>query len=403
MSRSLPVTLLAVGLVFCGCKEKSAPVEPATAPAAAAKPAAGKALPQPEAGKFNVAFVYVGPVGDGGWTWAHDQGRRHLEEKGAAHTVFVESIAEGAEAEQMFRSLARKGFDVVVGTSFGYMDAMEAAAREFPKTKFLHVSGLKGNGTNFGSLFGAMESMKFLGGMIAGARARADGQTKIGYIAPYPIPEVVRLANAVMLGARRTCPECTMEIRWINSWFDPAREREAADSLFKSGAWVVVTGADTPGPITAAKDAGRWGIGYDSSNACSFAPERCLSTSYWNWGPIYLKVIEAMKAGTWKATHEYLDVDSGIVGLFGFMDAQAPAPGVPAEVVPAVKELLGKMQSGAFTRFDVFAGPLEDNEGHAVLKAGEKLSQEDLEGLPGCKVCMGWLTKGVVGQLPSHK
>ena len=402
MSRSLPLALLAASLALTGCKKKEEPA------AAQAQPAplsakASKAIPQPESGKFNVAFVYVGPVGDGGWTWAHDQGRRYLEEKGAAHTAFVESVAEGAEAEQVVRSLARKGFDLVVGTSFGYMDAMEAAAGEFPQTKFVHIAGYKDNGKNFGSLFGAMESMKYLSGMIAGARAKADGQTKLGYIAPYPIPEVVRLGNALMLGAKKTCPECSMEIRWISSWFDPAREREAAESLFKSGAWVVVTGADTPGPVTAAKDAGRWAIGYDSVNACSFAPERCLSTSYWNWGPTYLKLVEQMKAGTWNGGHEYLDVDSGLVGEFGFHGDQKPQPGVPADVVPLVKQTLAQMQSGALTRFDLFAGPLEDNEGHALLKAGEKLDQKDLEGLAGCKVCMGWLAKGIVGQLPARK
>jgi len=414
MIRIATLAALVACLALGGCKRKdeqakTPPTPAAHASAAAPAPApttptaASKSIPQPEAGKFNVAFVYVGPVGDGGWTWAHDQGRKFLEEKAAAHTAYVESVTEGAEAEQVIRGLARKGFDLVIGTSFGYMDPMEAAAKEFPKTRFVHVSGYKSNGGNFGNLFGAMESMKYLSGMIAGARAKADGQTKLGYIAPFPIPEVVRLANAVMLGAKRTCPECTLEIRWVNSWFDPTREREAAESLFKGGAWVVVTGADTPGPVTAAKDNGRWGIGYDSINACNFAPERCLTTSYWDWGPTYTKLVERVKAGTWKGTSEYLDVDSGLVGLFGFMPGQTPPAGIPAEVVPQVKELLAKMQAGTFTRFDVFAGPLEDNTGKALLKAGEKLDDKDLEGLEGCKVCMGWLAKGVVGQLPERK
>jgi basic membrane protein A len=219
--------------------------------APSARRARAGAIPQPVAGKYNVAFVYVGPVGDGGWTFAHDLGRKQLQEKLGVNTAYVESVNEGAEAEQVLRSLARKGFDLVIGTSFGYMDAMEAAAREFARTKFVHVSGHKSNGSNFGNLFGAMECMKYLAGMIAGARAKVDKQTKLGYIAPFPIPEVIRLGNALMLGARRTCPECTMEVRWINSWFDPTREREAADSLIKAGAHVVITGADTPGPIVA--------------------------------------------------------------------------------------------------------------------------------------------------------
>lgn len=396
--RPLSILLLALTLT-ASCKRK---VEPDTKQPAAGG-ASSRSIPQPRAGTFSVAFVYVGPVGDGGWTFAHDQGRRVLEQTLKVSTAFVESVAEGAEAEQVIRGLARKGFDLVVATSFGYMDAVEAAAREFPKTRFVHISGHKANGKNFGNLFGAMESMKYLAGMIAGARAKADGQTKLGYIAPYPIPEVVRLGNAIMLGARRTCPECTMEIRWINSWFDPTREREAADSLLKAGVHVVVTGADTPGPILAAKDAGKWAIGYDSQNACQVAPERCLTTPYWDWGPVYIDLVKRIQAGSWRGGSEYLDVASGIVGLYGFMAKQSVPSGVPAEAAAAVKELLAKMRAGSFTRFDVFAGPLVDNAGRERLPAGGKLTQPDLEGLEGCKVCMSWLAQGIVGQLPAKK
>jgi basic membrane protein A len=397
--RSLSILLLAL-VLSASCKRK---LEPDPKQPAAGAGAASRSIPQPRAGTFSVAFVYVGPIGDGGWTFAHDQGRRVLEQTLKVSTAFVESVAEGAEAEQVIRSLARKGFDLVVATSFGYMDAVEAAARAFPKTKFVHISGHKSNGQNFGNLFGAMESMKYLAGMIAGARAKADGQTKLGYIAPYPIPEVVRLGNAIMLGARRTCPACTMEIRWINSWFDPTREREAADSLIKAGAHVVVTGADTPGPILAAKDAGKWAIGYDSQNACQVAPERCLTTPYWDWGPVYVELVKRIQAGSWRGTSEYLDVASGIVGLYGFMEKQSVPAGVPAEAAAAVKELLAKMRAGTHTRFDVFAGPLVDNSGRERLPAGAKLTQQDLEGLEGCKVCMSWLAQGIVGQLPAKK
>ena len=388
---SLVLLLLALG--GGGCKRAS---QPAGAPGPAAS--TSKNLPQARAGSFSVGFVYVGPIGDGGWTYAHDEGRRHLEKTAGVHTAYVENVAEGAEAEQVIRGLARKGFDLVVGTSFGYMDAMEAAAAEFGKTRFVHIAGQKSNGTNFGNLFGAMESMKFLAGFIAGARARADGKTRLGYIAPYPIPEVIRLGNAVMRGARQSCPACTMEIRWINSWFDPSREREAADSLLKAGAHVVVTGADTPGPILAAKEAGGWAIGYDSENACRVAPERCLTTPYWSWGPVYVELVRRIRAGVLRAGSEYLDVSSGIVGLYGFMPGQKPPAGVPADAVARVQELLRKMQQGSFTRFDVFAPPLLDNHGRELIKAGEKLEQKDLEGLPGCRVCMGWLAQGIVGE-----
>lgn len=392
--------LLSLLLVAPGCKRTET-----TAPAGTAGVTVegGKSIPRPAPGKFSVAFVYVGPVGDGGWSYAHDQGRRHLERTlDKVHTAYVESVAEGAEAQQVIRGLARKGFDLIVGTSFGYMDTMESVAREFPKVRFVHVSGHKQNGKNFGNLFGAMESMKYLAGMIAGARAKADGQTKLGYIAPFPIPEVVRLGNAVMLGARKACPECTMEVRWINTWFDPNREREAADSLLKAGVHVVVTGADTPGPINAAKDAGKWAVGYDSENACRVAPDRCLTVPYWRWGPVYVDLVRRMRAGKWTGSSEYLDVDSGIVGLYGFMEGEKVPPGVPPDVIEAVKDTLARMQAGKLTRFDVFQGPLVDNSGKQILAAGQRLSQKDLEGLPGCGVCMSWLVQGIVGRLPGR-
>jgi len=384
---------LLLALLTPGCKCSHAP-------GLAAAPS--KAIPTALKGRFNVAFVYVGPVGDGGWTYAHDQGRKALEAELKVHTAYVENVTEGAEAEQVIRGLARKGFQVVVATSFGYMDAVETVAGEFPGVKFVHISGHKDNGRNFGNLFGAMETMKYLAGMIAGARAMADGQTKIGYIAPFPIPEVIRLGNALMLGIRHTCPACTMEIRWVNSWFDPTREREAADSLIKSGADVVVTGADTSGPIMAAKDAGKWAIGYDSENACNAAPDRCLTAPYWRWGPVYIDLVRRIQSGTWKGRAEYQGAQKGIVGLLGFMKGQQPARGVPATVVPEVKATLAAMQKGALTRFDIFKGPIRDNQGELVVKQGQRLTQKDLEGLPGCTVCMNWLAEGIVGQVPKR-
>jgi basic membrane protein A len=354
-------------------------------------------------GKLNVAFVYVGPVGDGGWSWAHNQGRLYLERTlPGVHTAYVESVAEGADSDQVIRALARKGFDLIVATSFGFMDSTEAAARDFPRVRFLHISGYKRNDRNFGSAFGAMESMKYLAGMIAGARARADGRPRLGYIAPFPIPEVVRLGNAVMLGARQTCPECTMEIRWVNSWFDPGREQEAAESLLNAGVDVVVTGADTTGPITVAGKKGRWAVGYDSDHACDADRAHCLTTAYWRWGVLYAETVRQIQAGTWRPSAWYGEPATGVVGLSGFEEGQGPAPGVPKEVVPLVRQKLADMKAGRFTRFDLFAGPIKDNTGKVVVPAGQKLTQLDLEGLPGCTLCMNWLAEGIVGALPGR-
>ena len=156
-------------------------------------------------------------------------------------------MPEGADSEQVFRSLARKGFDFIIGTSFGYMDPMATVAEEFPDSTFLHLTGFKSNGTNFGNFFGAMEDFKYLAGMLAGSRAKVDGNPKLGYMATFPIPEELRLGNAIMRWAcKQTCPECTMDVRWINTWHDPVKERDGAASLFDAGAQVVFTGADTP-------------------------------------------------------------------------------------------------------------------------------------------------------------
>jgi basic membrane protein A len=360
------------------------------------------AIPAVQAGKFNVAFVYVGPIGDGGWTFAHNQGRIQLEQQvPEVHTAYVESVAEGADAEQVIRALARKGFDLIVTTSFGFMDPTEAVAKEFPRTKFVHISGFKKNDTNFGNAFGAMEQMKYLAGMIAGARAKADNVPRLGYVAPFPIPEVVRLGNALMLGAKQTCPECTMEIRWMNSWFDPGKEQEAAESMFAAGVDVVVTGADTTGPIVVAGQKNKWAVGYDSSNACDVDRAHCLTAPYWNWGVFYVDTVRQMRAGTWKPSSWYGEADSGLLGLKGFEEGAIPAPGVPESAVAAVRSKLADMKAGKFTRFDVFAGPIKDNQGKTVLAEGQRLTQADLEGLAGCTVCMNWLAEGIVGQIPA--
>ncbi len=365
-------------------------------------------IPEVVEGKFNVAFVYVGPVGDGGWTYAHNEGREYLADElsETVHTAYLESVPEGADAERVIRNLARKGFNAIITTSFGYMDPTEVVAEEFPDTDFIHVSGFKKNESNFANLFGGMESMKYLGGMIAGARAAIDGSNRVGYIAPFPIAEVIRHANAAAMGMRQTCPECIMDIRWIYTWFDPNIEREAAQSLMQAGATVVITGADTPGPVQVAGEAGNWGIGYDSSNACEIDPEHCLTTPYWNWGPQYVELVNTMIDGSFVGEDIYFDVDSGSLGLLGFMEGQEPAPGVPEEVIPQVRALLDQMLAGEFTRFDLFTGPINDNKGELIVPAGTSLTQSDLEGIDaglgdalgreGCTICMSWLAEGIV-------
>ena len=179
-------------------------------------------IPDVVDGKFNVAMVLIGPHNDSGWSQAHYEGLQYVcENVPDAHVAYIELVPEGADSEQVFRSLSRKGFNFIIGTSFGYMDPMATVAEEFPDITYLHLTGYKSNGKNFGNFFGAMEDFKYLAGMLAGSRAKKDGNPKIGYMATFPIPEELRLGNAIMLGVKQTCPECTMDIRFINTWHDP--------------------------------------------------------------------------------------------------------------------------------------------------------------------------------------
>ncbi|MEM7334205.1 MAG: BMP family ABC transporter substrate-binding protein [Chloroflexota bacterium] len=362
-------------------------------------------IPTAVEGCFNVGFVYIGPHDDGGWTQAHDLGRQYVQENvDGVHTAFVELVPEGADAEQVIRSLARKGFDVIFTTSFGYMDASELVADEFPDVNIIHVSGFKSNEDNFGNLFGAMETMKYLNGMIAGSRAVLDGNERLGYMPTFPIPEELRLGNAFSLGVERTCPDCVIDIRWIGSWHDPILEQEAAKSLFDAGAQVVMNGADTPAAAQAAPD-GKWGITYNYVGSCT--SDKCLTAGYWNWGLIYADIVEKSIDGTWVGGWEYFDADTGAMGLYGYMEGEELQPGVaelPEEDLALIQEVFDAAIAGEFDRFDVFAGPIFDNQGNLVVAEGESLEQIDLDGFSQfgspCETCMYWWHENFNAELP---
>jgi len=391
-------------------EEPAQPPPPAEEPAAPPEQTGGFQIPDIEKGKYNVAFVLIGPHDDGGYSQAHFEGVEYLAKTmPEVHTAYVENVPEGADSEQVFRSLARKGFNVIFGTSFGFMDGMEVVAGEFPDQYFIHVSGYKSNEKNFGNLFGAMESMKYLAGMLAGARAKMDGNPKTGYVATFPIPEEIRLGNGFALGMRKTCPECTMDVRWINSWHDPIAEKEAAASLFDAGAQVVFTGADTPANADVAQEKGKWAITYDWVGSCKL--DACLTVPYWNWGPSYVRVTKGLMDGTYKVGWDYFDADTNGLGLYGFMEGEQLTKGVaelPEEVITEVRDILAKMLAGKFTRFDVFAGPIVDNQGKTIVPAGERMVQADLDqippGAPGleCRFCMYWWAEGITAELPKQ-
>ena len=370
----------------------------------------GFQIPGVEEGKFNVAMILIGPHDDGGWSQSHYEGLEYLQENmDNVHTAYVELVPEGADSEQVTRSLARKGFDLILGTSFGYMDGMETVAEEFPDTMFVHVSGYKANEENFGNVMGAMEDMKYLAGVLAGARCHQDGETKVGYMATFPIPEELRLGNAFALGLQEFCPECTMDVRWINTWHDPVIEKEAAASLFDAGAYVVYTGADTPAPADVATERGDvWGITYDWAGSCT--AERCLTAPYWNWGTVYMDIAEGTEAGTYTPGWHYFDADTNGMGLYGFMEGQEMTSGVAsldAEVIAFVEETLAAMLAGEFDRFDVFSGEIVDNAGNVIVPEGEQMGQLDLDQFPshglGCTYCMYWWNENVTAELPAEE
>ena len=417
----LAMFAMALMLVLSACggapEATQAPATDATeAPAATEAPVATEApadsggfqIPEVVEGKFNVAMVLIGPHDDGGWSQAHYEGLLYVEENVAnTHVAYIENVPEGADSEQIFRSLARKGFDLILGTSFGYMDPMEIVAGEFPDSTFIHLTGIKSNFTNFGNLMGAMENMKYLAGMLAGARAKQDGETKLGYMATFPIPEEIRLGNAIALGMRKTCPECTLDVRWINTWHDPIIEKEAAASLFDAGAYVVFTGADTPAVADVAQEKGKYGVTYDWFGSCKV--DACLTAPYWLWGSEYARITEGIIAGTYVPGYDYFDADTGALGLYGFMEGQELTSGLqdldPA-VVQEVRDILDQMLAGEFTRFDVFSGPINDNKGNVVLPAGQSLEQVDLDAFPefglpcSVSVCMKWWAEGITAELP---
>ncbi|MGD8623330.1 MAG: BMP family ABC transporter substrate-binding protein [Anaerolineae bacterium] len=368
----------------------------------------GFEIPATQEGKFNVGMVLIGPHDDGGWSQSHYEGLEYIRDNmDDVHVAYIENVPEGADSEQVFRSLSRKGFDLIFGTSFGYMDPMEIVASEFPDITYIHISGYKSNTTNFGNLFGAMEDMKYLAGMLAGSRAKLDGNPKLGYMATFPIPEEIRLGNAIALGMRETCPECTMDVRWINTWHDPVIEKEAAASLFDAGAQVVFTGADTPAVADVAQEKGKWGITYDWYGSCKV--DACLTAPYWNWGPIYANVAEGVRDGTYEVGWHYFDADVNAMGLYGFMEDQSPMPGVadlPAEDVQLVRDTLAQMLAGEFDRFDLFSGPIYDNQGNVVVPDGERFEQADIDQFPPgaegleCDYCMYWWAEGITAELP---
>jgi len=332
--------------------------------------------------QLRVAFVYIGPVGDGGWSYAHDLGRQYLErELSYVETTFVEAVAEGADAETVLNDLAQAGNDVVFATSFNYMDAVMEVAPDYPETIFLHATGYK-TAENVGVYDGRGYQGWYLAGLVAGRMTETD---IVGFIAAWPIPEVIRNLNAFTLGVRETNPEAAVHIEWINTWFDPPVEQSATQSLIELGADVIARNSDSTAPEQLAQQRGVYAIGYDSDSR-AVAPEAVLTAPIWNWGVYYVQVVQAIHDGTWDNTPYWGSMADGVIELAPF------GPMVPADAQQIVAEKRTALVAGTW---DVFTGPIYDQMGDLQVSEGKRMSDEAL-------LSFDWLVQGAVGSIPGQ-
>ena len=350
----------------------------ADASACPAAPAAPAASGSDGESSVKAAFIYVGPPGDAGWTWAHDQGRQWAENETGAETAFVESVPEGtADFGNYARDFIDQGFTLIVGTSFGYMDDMEALAAEYPDVVFDHVSGYKANFSNFGNTFGRMYEPRYLSGMVAGS---ATTTNHLGYVAAFPIPEVIRGINAFTLGVREVNPDAIVEVVWTSTWFDPVVEGDSAQALLDKGADVIAMHQDSTAAGEKAEAAGARWVSYNSDMS-AFAPNAYLTAPVWNWGPRYVELIEQTEAGTYEGGYYWGSMADGIVDLAPIADD------VDDSVKSAVAERKQQILDGTFHPFQ---GPINGQDGSAMVAAGETMADGDMLGI-GCFV------EGVVG------
>jgi basic membrane protein A len=364
------VLLLAVALVAAGCGKKEEKKDDK-------KGAAG------DADKLKVAFIYVGPVGDAGWSYAHDQGRKYLEkELPYVKTSFVESVPEGADSERVLTQLAEQGNKVIFATSFGYMDPTINVAKKYPDVVFMHCSGFKTD-KNVGTYFGRIYQARYLTGIAAGKMTKTN---KIGYVAAFPIPEVVRGINAFTLGVRSVNPNAKVQVVWTNTWYDPAKEKDAAKTLLDAGNDIIAQHQDTPGPQQAAEEKGKYGVGYNSDMG-KYAPKAVLTSAVWNWGPFYVNTVKAVKEKTWKPDQYWGPMSDKIVDIAPY------GPMVPDDVKKLVEDSKQKILSG---QWDVFTGPIKDQAGAVKVPAGQKMSDKDM-------LSFDWFVEGVEGSIPKKQ
>jgi len=363
----LLAVMLLMSVVLTGCGG-SAPAETE----------AETTAPEATDESLTVGFVYVGPIGDGGYTFAHDEGRLAVEEELGVKTLYKESVPEGPEVEKVMRDMIDQGATVIFATSFGYMDYVEKISKEFPEVKFLHCSGYKSN-ENMNNYFGRMYEPRFLSGIVAGLKTETN---KIGYVAAFEIPEVIRGINAFALGVQAVNPEASVDVRWTHTWYDPAKEKEAAKALLDVGADVIAQHQDTAGPQQAAEEKGAFAIGYNSISE-EKAPNAYMTAPVWNWGVYYVDQVQKVMDGEWTADNYWGGMTDDVIRL-------APiTKNGPEDADDKVEEYKAQIIDGSF---HVFGGVIELQDGTTVGEEGKALSDGELLG-------MNYFVKNVVGTI----
>jgi basic membrane protein A len=332
---------------------------------------------------LKIAFVLDGPIHDGGWDQAQYNGGMAIQSAfgDKVQLSWIENVPEGAQSLNVFRSLASQGYKLIYATSFGYMDQVVQAAKEFPNTIFEMCSGYA-TSTNLGEYFGAMEQARYLSGLIAGAMTKTN---KIGFVAAYPTPEVVRGIDAFTLGVRAVNPKATVQVIWTYTWYDPPTEKEAALSLINAGCDVLAQHQDSPAAVEAAQEKGIYAIGYDSIMS-QFAPKAYLTSPVWNWAAFYVPNVQSVLNGTWKSSFYYGNMADGLVELAPMSDL------VPTQVQKLVNAMENEIKLG---KFNPFEGPIYDQSGKLMIPAGQSATLDQL-------LSIQWFVRGVIGKISNQ-
>lgn len=334
-------------------------------------------------GPLKIGFIYVGPIGDGGWTFQHDQGRLAVVEAfgDKVETVYQESVPEGADAERVMTQMALSGCGLIFTTSFGYMDQTVAVAEKFPDIKFEHATGYK-QAANLATYDARFYEGRAVLGHIAGRMTKSN---KIGYIASFPIPEVIQGINCSFLHARKVNPAVEMSVVWAYTWFDPAKEADAAKALIDQGVDVILQHTDSTAPLAeAAKTPGVIGFG-QASDMAAFSPSPRVTSIIDNWAPYYVKRVQAVLDGTWTSGHTWGGMKDGEVKMGEITDT------VPADVKAEAEGLIAAITAGSY---HPFTGPINKQDGSVFLAEGEVATDEQL-------VTMNFYLEGFVGDIPS--